>query len=85
MPPPVKPVHWASLRWLSNRIETMTLAPPPHLHTSTYPGAQEAPKCLCAADAQAKQEGTGDCHWGLRMQAHISRPSQCGSGLPLLF
>lgn len=58
---------------------------PPHLHTSTYPGAEEAPECLCVADAQAKQEGTGDRHWGLRMQTNISRPSQCGSSLPLPF
>lgn len=42
------------------------------------------PQCLCAADAQAKQEGTGDRHWGLWRQTHIHRPSQCGLSLPLL-
>lgn len=63
-------------------IETM--APPPHLHTSTYPEA-EAPECLCVADAQAKQEGTGDRHLGLKMQSNISRPPKCGSSLPLPF
>jgi len=54
----------------------MTRAPLPkqNLHTSTYPGAEEAPECLCAADAQAKQEGTGDRHGGLPMQTHINGP-----------
>ncbi|KAI9547576.1 hypothetical protein NQZ68_014842 [Dissostichus eleginoides] len=41
----------------------------------------EAPECLCAADAQAKQEGTGDRHWGLPTQTHINKPSQCGSSM----
>lgn len=58
--------------------------PPQNLYTSTYPEA-EAPECLCVADAQAKQEGTGDRHLGLKMQSNISRPSKCGSGLPLPF
>lgn len=63
----------------------MTLAPTSHLHTSTYPAAQQAPECLCVADTQAKQEGTGDCHWGLKMLTNISRPSQCGRDLLLPF
>lgn len=66
-------VHWPSPRWLSSGIETMTIAPPTSIR-STYPGAGQ---CLCAADAQAKQEGTGDPHWELRMQTHVNRPSQC--------
>lgn len=28
--------------------------------------------CLCAADTQAKQEETGDSHWGLRMHTLAS-------------
>lgn len=30
------------------------------------------PVCLCAADTQAKQEETGDSHWGLRMHTLAS-------------
>lgn len=51
---------------------------------STHPGAEEAPECLCAADAQAKQEGTGDRHWGPRTQTHTGGSSQRRSSLPSL-
>lgn len=39
------------------------------------------PVCLCAADAQAKQEETGDSRWGLRMETNTSVLSLWGSGL----
>lgn len=39
------------------------------------------PWCLCVADTQAKQEETGDSHWGLRVQTSINAPSRWGSGL----
>lgn len=38
--------------------------PIPFQTISTRPGAKEALTCLCAADVQAKQEGTGDHHPG---------------------
>lgn len=67
---------WLSLRWLSRGIETMTLAPL-HLHTATSTRPEEAPECLCVAGAQAKQEGTGDRHWGLRTPTNLRRPPCC--------
>lgn len=67
-------LRYGSLRWLSSAIETMTLAPL-HLRTTTSTRAAEAPECLRVAGAQAKQEGTGDHRWGLRMQTNLSKAS----------
>lgn len=39
------------------------------------------PMCLCAADAQAKQEETGDSHWRFRMQNSTSVLSLWRAGL----
>lgn len=56
----------------------------PLCHVSPYIpkfGNRGPPVCLCAADTQAKQEETGDSHWGLRVHTGISVHSRWRSGL----
>lgn len=56
----------------------------PPCHASPYIPkfwSRGPPVCLCEADTQAKQEETGDSHWGLRMHTRISMRFQWWSGL----